>query len=723
MASGSREQIATAGLALVLLAALFLAYQPAWNGGFVWDDDSYVLKPELHSWQGLARIWTDVRAAQQYFPLLHSVFWLEHRLWGDHTLGYHLVNIALHGLTALLFWRLLRRVEVPYAYLAATIFALHPVHVESVAWIAELKNTLSGVFYLSAALAYLAFDRTRGKGWYSLALVLFVAAVLSKTTTATLPGALLVILWWKSGRLTWKPDVLPLVPFFLVGAGEGLFTAWVECHVGEALGPEFALGEIERCLIAGRAFWFYLGKLFWPVDLAPIYPRWPINSGVGWQYLFPLAAVGLLAILWRMRGRHRAPLAVILVFAGTLFPVLGFLNVCFFRCSFVADHFLYLPSLAPVAFVASSIGWWGGCDRSWSRIGRWAGRGACLGLVLVLGILSWRQSAMYRDIETLYLTMIARNPACWLAHGNLGTILLEAGRWNEAIEHSEQALRIKPDCAEAHYNMGYAYLHLDRTKEAFDRFALTVRMNPDMVAAQINLANLLSGSGLIAEAKLHYEHALKVNPNSAPAHYNYGNLLKQEGRLLEATEHYQEAVQINPRYARARNNWGVVLSGLGRVREAIEQFTQAVQIEPDFSEAHFNLCLLFAQNGQFGKATEHCRQTVRLLGDQPQLCRFVAWLMATTDSPQVDPKEAVRLAQQACDLTASKDSLCLDTLAVAYASAGQFPEAIATAKEAWQRANATGQTSLAEDIHMRLQLYRDHKPYRESVAKPQAVPH
>lgn len=253
--------------AVVLFVVVFLAYLPAWHGGFIWDDDAHVTRPKLRCWEGLFRIWFEPGATQQYYPLVHGTFWLEHWLWGDDPTGYHLVNLALHAGSAFLVALILRRLAVPGAFLAAVVFALHPVHVESVAWITEMKNTLSAVFYLSAMLCYLRFDENRGGRWYAAALGLFLLALLSKTVTATLPAALLVIFWWRRGRLDWRSDVLPLAPFLLLGAVSGLFTAWVERTINGAEGAEFQFSLVERCLIAGRAIWFYLGKLLWPADL------------------------------------------------------------------------------------------------------------------------------------------------------------------------------------------------------------------------------------------------------------------------------------------------------------------------------------------------------------------------------------------------------------------------------------------------------------------------
>jgi protein O-mannosyl-transferase len=329
---------------------------------------------------------------------LHSAFWLEHRLWGDATLGYHLVNIAWHALAAILVAMILRRLAIPGAHLAAAVFALHPVCVESVAWITEQKNTLSAVFYLGAALLYVHFDLSRRKRFYFLALGLFGAALLCKTVTATLPGALLVIFWWQRGRLSWRRDVLPLAPFFALGAAAGVFTAWIERTMIGAEGARFAISAPERFLIAGRAVWFYLGKLVWPADLLFIYPRWHLDATAWGQYLYPAAALLWAAALWALRRRWRGPLAGSLYFAGTLFPALGFFNVYPFLFSFVADHFQYLATLGIITVASSGAALLLARCRSRQRL---IGYGVCLALVATLGALTWRQSRMYNNLEAL----------------------------------------------------------------------------------------------------------------------------------------------------------------------------------------------------------------------------------------------------------------------------------------------------------------------------------
>ncbi len=349
----------TLGL-LAILVATCIAYSPALAGGFVWDDDMYVTKPALQSTEGLWRIWFEPRTTAQYYPLLYSAFWVQHRLWGDATAGYHITNLVMHLLAVVLVYVVLEKLESPGALLAAGIFAMHPVHVETVAWISEQKNTLSTVFYLASMLVYLKFDGERGgsrrAGWvaYFGALALFICSVLSKSVTVTLPAAILLILWWRRGKLAWR-DVMPLAPFFAIGLAYGLLTAYAESAWVGATGAAYDLSPVQRGLVAGRVIWFYLGKLVFPAGLAFSYAKWNINPSDWSQWLYPFGVFVLTAILWRVSRRSRAPLAGFLFFAGTLFPALGFVNVYPFRYSYVADHFQYLASLGVIALAAAGI--------------------------------------------------------------------------------------------------------------------------------------------------------------------------------------------------------------------------------------------------------------------------------------------------------------------------------------------------------------------------------
>ncbi|MGO9108148.1 MAG: tetratricopeptide repeat protein [Thermoguttaceae bacterium] len=559
--------------AVALIVSVFLVYEPAWQGGLIWDDEAHVTRPELRSWHGLYRIWFDVRATTQYYPFVHSVFWVEHKLWGDATLGYHLVNIFLHATAALMVAMILRRLAIPGACLAAAIFALHPLQVESVAWITELKNTLSAVFYLGAAMLYFRFDQTRKTASYLAALGAFLLALATKTVTGTLPGALLVIFWCQRGRLSWKNDVLPLVPFFLLAAGTGMITAWWELEINKCVGPDFDFTWIQRILIAGRTAWFFLWKLFWPANLTFIYPRWQINSGVWWQYLYPLGGAALLAVLWAIRQTTRAPLAALLFFGGTLFPVLGFFNLYTFRYSLVADHYQYLASLGIIALFSAGVALLLKPVVGWVSV---FGKLGCLALVALLAVLSWRQSRMYADVETLYRTTIDGNHDCWMAYNNLGLALAGRGRFDEAITRYQKALKIKPDFAEAHNNLGLALAGRGQIDEAIAQYRKALDIDPECVEAHNDLGIALAGRGKVEEALAHFRKALEINPDCLETHYNLGITLAGRGLVDEAIAEYEKALGIVPDDLSTCYNLGLALASRGRLDEALAQYQKAL---------------------------------------------------------------------------------------------------------------------------------------------------
>ena len=596
-------------LAAALVAAVFIAYQPAWNGGPIWDDDAHLTRPDLRSLHGLYRIWFDVGATPQYYPLLHTVFWVEYGLWGGTTLGYHLLNILLHACAALMVALILRRLAVPGAFLAAAIFALHPVHVESVAWITELKNTLSAVFYLGAAMLYLRFDRERRIAWYLWAFGLFLLALMSKTVTGTLPGALMVVFWWQRGRLSARKDMLPLVPFVLAGAGGGMITAWWELKINGCVGPEFAFTTVERLLLAGRAVWFHAWKLFWPTNLTFIYPRWQLDSSAWWQYLFPVGLAALVAAFWAVRNRTRAPLAALLYFVGTLFPVLGFFNLYTFKYSLIANHYQYLASVGLIALASAGIV--RAIDRWRPRPG-WAGTALCVALPAILAVLTWQQSRMYSDVETLYRTTIRQNPGCWMAYNNLSLHMTDGGRYEEAIDLLNQAIRLKPDQAGFHNNMGKALAGQDRIAEAIEQYREAVRLAPNIAEVHNNLGNALATQGRLPEAVEEYGTALKLRPDFAEARNNLGSALAREGRIPEALEQYDRAIALRPDYAEAHYNRAEALAGGGRIEEAIVEYRQALGVKPDYVDAYYNLGNSLLRAGRPAEAVEPYNQALRL---------------------------------------------------------------------------------------------------------------
>jgi protein O-mannosyl-transferase len=733
-------------LAAMLVAAVFLAYQPAWHGGFLWDDDGHVTRPELQSLHGLHRIWFDLGATQQYYPLLHTAFWIEHKLWGNAPLGYHLVNIALHALAALMVARLLQRLAIPGAFLAAAIFALHPVQVESVAWITELKNALSAVFYLGAALAYLRFDQSRKQSWYWGALGLFVLGLLSKTVTATLPGALLVVFWWQRGRVRWREDVLALVPFFVLGATAGVCTAVVERYLIGAEGEAFEFSIVQRLLLAGRAPWFYLRQLLWPAELMFIYPRWTLSGAVWWQYLFPAATLLALAVLWRLRLRWRGPLAAVLFFLGTLLPVLGFCNVFPFIFSFVADHFQYLASLGIITLASAGGALLLNGRDAWRRR---AGYALSVALLAMLATLTWRQSRIYTDMDTLFRATIAGNPECIMVRNNLGILLSDRGQFDAAIVQYQKVLEVDPKDADAHNNLANALIACHQFETAVAHLEQSLKFRPNSFVAEFNLGRALAKLGRLDEAILHFRKVLAIMPDHAEAHFYLGTALAERGQSAAAMEQYRKALAVRPQYAEAHNSLGNALARLSRYDEAIGHYREAIRLSPDFDLAHCNLGTVLADSGQYDEAIDRFQAALKIephntlareeldrtLAEGEQLRRSLdkqraairaspanaallndfAWMLATNPNASIrNGAEAVELAERAAKLSDEREPAILGTLAAAYAETGQFVAAIKTVERAVVLATARGDTALADELRMRIKLYRAGSPYRET---------
>ena len=602
-------------LSLLLVVLTLLAYIPALRCGYIWDDDFYVTANALlRSLGGLRRIWLQIGATPQYYPFVHTSFWIEYHLWGLNPFGYHLVNILLHALNAMLVWLLLRRLDVRGAWLAAAIFALHPVHVESVAWVTERKNVLSGFFYLSAVLAYLRFEpnertevlKTTTRKWrfYGVAVILYLCALLSKSVTCTLPAVILLLIWWKRGRLRWR-DMVPLAPFFVVGGTMGLTTAWIEKHLAGAEGPEFAFSLAQRCLIAGRVLWFYALKLVCPWELTFIYPRWQIDPTALWQWVFILATVITLIILWISRDKlGRGPLAAVLFFAITLAPALGFVNVYPFLFSFVADHFQYLASIGIIALAVATAG---------QVVRQPSARVATGGAVLaVLGLLTWRHCASFHDEETLWRDTVAKNASCWMAHNNWGIALLDAGDVQGAVGHFEQALRIKPDFIDAQNNWGNAMFRAGKLSEAIAHYEQALQIKPDLAGTHYNLGRALQQEGKLDEAIERYKRALQCDSNFAPAHNNLGVVLLQQGRIQEAISQDEQALQIQPEDAEAHYNLGMALSQTSKLPEAMAQYEEALKIDPRYTAAHNNLGNLLLQERRIDDAIGQFVQALRI---------------------------------------------------------------------------------------------------------------
>ncbi len=576
----------------LLVAAALASYLPLFTmpAGFIWDDDAYVTgNATLRSAAGLRDIWLHPGATPQYYPLVFTSFWLEYRLWGLDPIGYHAVNVLLHALNVLLLWRILKRLGLPGAFLAAAVFAVHPVHVESVAWITERKNVLSGAFYFAALLAALGpaglaeeGGGVRARRFPAPVWFLFLGALLSKTVTATLPVAILLLVWMKRGRVE-RRDAVQVLPMVLLGALFGGVTAWIEKYGVGAAGAAWSLSPVERVLVAGRALWFYAFKLAWPANLTFIYPRWTLDASSARLYLFPAAALAAGAALWALRARlGRAPLVAALFFAATLFPALGFLDVYPFRYSFVADHFQYLASVGPIALVCGAGAFAAG---RLGESGRRAGLAISGVMLAALSFASARQCSIYKDVETLWRDTLAGNPNSWLAHNNLGELLYSRGDVDGALAHLRAAVAASPDYPEAQFNLGVALARKGRVDEAERCLARAIELEPGYAKAHQQLGVFLMERGRVDEALGHLRTAVVLEPGRAWFHWNLAVAFSRVGKLDEGLEQVREAVRLAPLDPVLRAHLGSALEKMGQLAEAAARFDEALRIDPTNAEA------------------------------------------------------------------------------------------------------------------------------------------
>jgi tetratricopeptide (TPR) repeat protein len=748
-AADRRSSFEAIGLTLILLAT-FVAYWPAMKGGVVWDDNFNLTRPDLQSVDGLYRIWFDPASTAryaQYYPLVHTAFWIEHKLWGDAVLGYHLMNVLWHSLAVVLFYRILIRLKIPGALLAAAIFALHPVMVESVAWMTEQKNVLSAVFYLGAILAYLTFDESRLRSRYFVSLGLFALALLTKTSTVTLPVALLVILWWQRGTLSWRRDVVPLIPFFLLGVANGLMTIWVERVLIGAKGGAFQT-LVQHFLLAGRIIWFYLATLLWPANLIFVYPRWTIDPSEWWQWIFPIAVLGTTFVLWAIRSRWRAPLAAWLYYCGSLFPVLGFLNVYFFTYSYVADHFQYLASLGIITLAAAGIT---NLIAGMALPARRVGVALCVALVATLGVLTFRQSPMFADITTLYTTTIERNPNCSMAHTNLGKMLADSGDVEGAIAHYQSAIRATAGYADAHNNMANALVRTGNTSLALDEFRRAISLDSSQAIYHINMSSILTQLGRFEEAVAQGREGLKLAPDNFEAHHNLGSALlhaghsseaidelraaiaispddplpwntlgaayMQIGQNQEASAQFERALQLRPNYPEAHNNFGQLLARTGQLPQAVEQFRQAIATNDNFAAAHISLGLVLSAQGNEQEAIANFEKAIKLGANQPDVHNSLG------DSYRKSGKtgQAIEHYEAAVRLKPDFMPACAN-LAQTLALVNRSQEAIAVSEKAIEIARSSGQQEALEQFEDWLKHYRTELRRAEGGAPSDSSP-
>jgi tetratricopeptide (TPR) repeat protein len=698
----------------LLIGVILFVYARVWHAGFIWDDESHLTQnPCIVGPLGLKDIWTSSQAV--YYPLVLTTFWTLHKFVGLNPSPYHILNMLLHAASAVLLWRILRQLHVRGAWLGGALWALHPVMVQSVSWVTELKNTQSCLFYLLSIFWFLKVDAEetgdRTRWWrFSWALLFFVMAIASKPSTVMLPGVLALCVWWRRGQIQSR-NLMTLIPFILISALASVWTIWEQKFHAGASGPEWAQTWPERLIIAGRAIWFYLGKLVWPHPLIFIYPRWEISPSRVMAYLPLLAGLAGLIILWLTRGKWKRSVSFAAAyFVISLFPVLGFFSVYFFRYSFVSDHFQYLASMGPLALAGAGITE-GIAATGWKSFLRPT---VCGLLLLVLGVLTWRQSAIYHDTVTLYTGTLGKNPGCWMAHYNLAIALRAKGETDSAVAHYRQAVVLRPDYAEAHYNLARILVEKGEFEEAIVDYEKALAVNPADADAHNNLGSTLFQIGRVNEAIVHYQKALAIQPDYADASCNLANALLSKGDMDGALVYYLTGLALSPNHAEAQYNLASALLRKGRTDEAIAHYQKTLELQPGNADAHANLGSALLEKGHVQDAIAQYREALALVPENVTAQSNLAWLLATSSDPSLrNGSEAVLLAETASRLSGGNRPLILRILAAAYAETGRFGDAIDTAQQALRLAGAEDNTILVNALQKEIILYQSGLPYHK----------
>jgi tetratricopeptide (TPR) repeat protein len=688
-------------LGLILIFSVFLTYTPVLRAGFIYDDGLLLTaNPCVVGPLGLKEIWT-TRAAD-ISPLLFTTFWVEHALWGLAPLPYHLMNIVLHAACSILLWRVLGILRVPGAWVGAALWALHPVEVESVAWISEMKNTESCLFFLLSILFFVRWLRAKdldgrtGVGWsYALTLLFAALAMASKSSTVILPVVLCLCAWWIEGRLYWR-NLARVVPVFLMSVAASALSMWTQgLQLATDTDPQWVRTWPERLATAGDAVWFYLGKLLWPHPLMTVYPRWQIDAGQWGAYLASLAVIVTLSIFWLKRETwSRACFFVFAYFTAALAPVLGLIDNSIFRFSLVFDHFQYLASMGPVALAGMGLARFANFvlpKRAWLQ---WS---PCAGLLLTLGMASWQRTLIYKSEETFWTDTVAKNPDCWMAHNNLGNALLQKGRADEALEQFQKALEINPIYVDAHSNLGAALFQKGQVDSAIVQYKNALEINPNYAQANYNLGLALLQKGQVEDGIAQYKKAVKINPYYPEAHNNLGNALLQNGQVDEALEQFQKALEINRNYVDAHCNLGVALFQKGQVDDAVAEYKRAVEINPNYVEARYNLGNALFKKGQPDEAIEQFQKALEI---NPNYVNAHTNLgVALFRKGQLD--KAVAQFQEAVEIDPNSFAIRYN-LGNALLQEGQLDEAITEFREV-------------------LRLKPDFRPAQETLAKVQGL--
>ncbi len=690
--------------AAVVALATIAAYGPALNGGFVWEDPEWTtrLEPSQQGWAGLWRIWSEPGAIQQYYPLAGTSFWLDHHLWQDRTLPMHVENLLLHLLSALLLWRLLHKLAVTGAGLAVAVFALHPMMVESVGWITERKNVLSLPLFLGSLLVYhtwMPFEPggpvgKHGRRAYAAALGLFLLAMLAKITALVLPAVLVLLIWWKRGRLRWRRDVAPTLPFFLLSLLLGSLVQWMEVHQLGAEGAGFNLSLVQRLMLAGRAMVFYPAKLFWPANLNVVYPRWTADPARAADWLWPVVVLTALGLTWIFRQRlGRGPLAALLFYAGALLPASGLLNMYGLKIASAADRWAYLPALGLITLAAAVF------TLASARLANiWLARSAVLLVLALLAAGTWNHAAVFASDGVLWRSVIRLNPGSGLAHYNLAGWLETQGEREQAMVELRQTLAVEPAYSQAYVNLGNDLVDAGQVEEGIGllRKALALGLNVPAhgraraeAVLHYNLGRALNLAGQQEEAKACFQTSVAADAQFDPPLLSLGMFHQARGEFAQAGEYLQKFIRLKPGVILAHDLYGVSLQRQRRIAEAVAEYQAAL---------------------------------ARDANDMPALVNL-SWVLATCPEQSLrNGGQALELAQRVTRNGETGGSNALRSLAAAQAETGLFDEALNTLANARLTAVAERNSGIMEDLRHDSLLYQHREPCRDPALQPQTEP-
>jgi protein O-mannosyl-transferase len=715
------------GIGIIALTAA-LAYRPAMHGGFLLDDDLLLTEnPLVKVPNGLAHIWFTTDAVD-YWPVANTSFWIGWRLWGLNPTGYHVVNLLLHIANALLVWLVLRQLAIPWAFLAALLFALHPVNVESVAWISQRKGLLATLFVLFSVVFYLWAEQRRrpiegmpikseakpsAAAYYWLSVVAFLLAMLSKGSVAILPLVLLAIVWWQKRRIQLR-DFVRTIPYWLIAFIFTGVNVWFQSRLSSE--PFRHASLADRVVEAPAMVWFYLSKAILPIHLQFIYPQWQIDAG-RWVWWLPAIAAILLTgiLLWQRNSWWDRPLLFAwIIYCVALVPVMGFTDISYMKYSLVADHYQYLAIIAFVALVAAV------CHFIYSHLPRNRQRPieiVSAVLVAVLFFMTWQQSGLYVNGTTLYAASLKENPTSWLLQFNLANALDDEHRPDEAIQHYRQAIRWKPEFVEAHYNLGNVLSHTGQTQAAIDEYQQVLQLNPAW-AAQVHcaLGVLANKNGEHEKAIEEYQQAVNLKPDSAEYHYNLGNALLAVGRVHQAQEQYQRALDLKPDFADARDKLINLTPATGNLAAAIERDQQILKQNPNFAEVHYNLANALLKVGRVQEAMDHYRQALQIKPELVEAANGLGAALLSSGQPQQSLEYFDRAVRAKPDYVQAYANLAL-----ADAQLNRSNDAVSAGQKALALARSQGNNALVTQIGQWLANYRSSlaQPSNSDVKSPQ----